>query len=352
MTETALLPALPPPNVAIFLDFENLHLSAQNALKQHIRWDLVYKKFQEYGPITLKRAYANWVRFESHQTPLLALGFELIHTPAYHESKPNDTRMIIDAVTVGAEPAITHVILGTGDSDFVDVVHYLRGKGKRIIGFGIQATTASHLIHALDEFLAYERFIQTPESDKTLNPAKQDKVSEYLQIISRLGKVRMTPSPHRPQVLLMFHRKILQAGQGGNESMRTFSAIVEAVREKAKQQKVPENIVTEVAHQIFRSYALDFQREGNGSEDKRLWDYPVRLRAGLDNMNRFMDWCDLWLVSRVAEGLGPDEEIDLQAMAHVLYGRTRPKLINRTRDLVARATKIERWPPENSGTKR
>ena len=351
MTETALLPALPAQNVAIFLDFENLHLSAQNALHDQIRWEPVYRKFQEYGPITLKRAYANWVRFDSHQAPLLSLGFELIHTPAYHESKPNDTRMIIDAVTLGADPKISHVILGTGDSDFVDVVHYLRGRGKRVIGFGIQATTASNLIHALDEFLAYERFIQTPDADKRLSEADQERVSQYLQIISRLGKVRMTPSPHRPQVVLTFYR-VIKAAEGQNPP-KTFSEIVEAVREKAKKAQVPENIVTEVAHQIFRAYALDFQR-GNGDEDgkdKRLWDYPVRLRAGLDDMNRFINWCDLWLVTRVREGLSKSEDINLPAMAHVLYGQVRPRLLNRTRDLVAQATKVDRWPPDSGNKK-
>ncbi len=343
MSETTLLPPL-PQKVAIFLDFENLHLSAQNTLKDHIRWEPVYRKFQEYGPIILKRAYANWVRFENYQAPLLALGFELIHTPAYHEAKPNDTRMIIDAVTLGADPQIAQVILGTGDSDFVDVVHYLRGKGKRVIGFGIQATTASHLIHALDEFLAYERFVQTPASDRTLTPAHQEKVTEYLQIISRLGKVRMTPSPYRPRVVLKFHQ-MLRSPQGQG---RTFSEIVDMVRQKAQKDKVPDNIVTEVAHQIFRSYALEFQRDANGDEEKRLWDYPVKLRDGLDDMNRFINWCDLWLVTRVREGLPQGEEIQIPAMAHVLYGGTQTRLLNRTRDLVSRAAKINRWPPDGN----
>ncbi|NPA31389.1 MAG: NYN domain-containing protein [Chloroflexi bacterium] len=349
MTETAQLAIPSAPNVAVFLDFENLHLSAQNVLKDQIRWDLVYRKFQEYGTITLKRAYANWVRFDNQQAPLLSLGFELIHTPAYHEAKPNDTRMIIDAVTLGADPNIGVVILGTGDSDFVDVVHYLRGKGKRVVGFGIQATTASNLIHALDEFLAYERFIQTPEADKTLSEADQERVSEYLQIISRLGKVRMTPSPHRPRVVLMFHQAIRTL----QEQNKTFSEIVETVRQRARKAHIPDNIVTEVAHQIFRAYALDFQRPDgeDDNKDKRLWDYPVRLRKGLENMNRFIDWCDLWLVARVKEGLQDGEEINLPAMAHVLYGHVRPKLLNRTRDLVARATKLERWPPDSGNKK-
>jgi len=351
MTETALSSTPTQANVAIFLDFENLHLSAQKALKDQIRWEPVYRKFQEYGPISLKRAYANWVRFDNYQGPLLALGFELIHTPAYHEAKPNDTRMIIDAVTLGADPNITHVILGTGDSDFVDVVHYLRGKGKRVIGFGIQATTASHLIHALDEFVAYERLVQSPRSEGALSEAEQERVDQYLQIISRLGKVRMTPSPHRPQVLLAFYRT-LKAFQN-QKPPKTFSEIVEAVREKARASRIPDNIVTEVAHQIFRAYALHFLRPNDHDDDKekRLWDFPVRLRDGLDDMNRFINWCDLWLVTRVREGLGKEEEIHLPAMAQVLYGGVRPRLINRTRDLVARATKLDRWPPDSNDKK-
>jgi len=351
MTESALSSPSTQANVAIFLDFENLHLSAQKALKDQIHWEPVYRKFQEYGPITLKRAYANWVRFDNYQGPLLALGFELIHTPAYHEAKPNDTRMIIDAVTVGADPSITHVILGTGDSDFVDVVHYLRGKGKRVIGFGILATTASHLIHALDDFLAYERLMQTPQTSTTAPAADQELVSQYLQIISRLGKVRMTPSPYRPQVLLTFFRT-LKAFQKKNPP-KTFSEIVDMVREKARAKRIPDNMVTEVAHQIFRAYALQFLRPHDAHDDKekRLWDFPVRLRDDLDDMNRFINWCDLWLVTRVREGLGKEQEINLPAMAQVLYGGVRPKLINRARDLVARATKLERWPPTNNDKK-
>ncbi len=344
MSETSLLTAPPAKKVAIFLDFENLHLSAQKALKVPIYWETVYKRFTQYGDITIKRAYANWTRFENFQAPLLALGFELIHTPAYHEAKPNDTRMIIHAVTEGVAPSITHVILGTGDSDFVDVVHYLRSKGKRVIGFGIQATTASMLIHALDEFLAYERFIQTSTSDKTLTPRVQELVDQYLQIIARLGKVRMTPSVHRPQVLVTFFQVI----KNSQNQDKTFSEMVALVRERARG-KVPDNIVTEAAHQVFRSYALDFQRAGDDGEEKRLWDYPVRLRSGLNNLNRFLSWCDVWLVSRVREGLSADEDINLHAMSYVLYGQVSPKLLNRTRDMVAQATKIERWPPDIEG---
>ena len=90
--------------VAVYLDFENLAISAETSSTQINA--LQIKAIMEFaatkGNICLKQAYADWSKdlFAQYQNTLLELGFELIHLPSSNLQGKNgaDVRLAIDVI--------------------------------------------------------------------------------------------------------------------------------------------------------------------------------------------------------------------------------------------------------------
>ena len=345
--------------VACFVDFENLYHSAKHALNLGLQWPLLVKAVRPLGPLSILRAYGNWALYREAQALLLEAGFELIHTPDYRADKSHDTRMIIDAVLLGGLPHIGTVVLGTGDSDFIDVVYHLRNQGKRVVVLAIQATTSPVLIQVASRFIAYESLLTQPEKKAppsvpmmpTRKPSpppptppkppvdlKENPVERYLQAMAR--KIRMTPHSQRPEALLVFF-PLLKA-YGGT---RSFKEIVEEFQRSMREKgRFPEALLQSLPHQVFHAYALVFE-EGEGS----LWDHVVRLRSNLTSAKAFLDWCDMALTLWIAKGLGDINEIDPQPLAYVLYADTRPALVRRAQRVLEMARQFwPHWPPRDA----
>ena len=339
--------------VACFVDFENLYYSAKHSLNAGLQWPLLVKAVRQIGPISVLRVYGNWAAYKDAQAPLLEAGFELIHTPDYRADKGHDTRMVIDAVLLGGMPHIGTVVLGTGDSDFIDVVYHLRNQGKQVVVLAVQATTSPLLIQVASRFIAYESLLTRTESEaaaaKTAPagsptppqaaPSTRENAAErYLQALAR--KVRMTPHPQRPEALLAFF-PLLKAYSG----TRSFKDIIDEFQRTMREQgRFPETLLQSLPHQIFHAYALLFE-EGEGN----LWDRVVRLRPQLTSAKAFLDWCDMALTLWIAKGLGNIGDIDPEALASVLYADTRPALVRRAQRVLEMARKHwPHWPPRET----
>src|SRR5690606_8785351 len=52
------------PTIAVFVDFENLALGAEQSNKGRFQMDPVMKRLLERGRIVFKRAYCDWNRFQ------------------------------------------------------------------------------------------------------------------------------------------------------------------------------------------------------------------------------------------------------------------------------------------------
>ncbi len=343
-------------HVAFFLDFENLYRSVKAALNRYVQWPLVVDAVRNLGHVAIQRAYANWSVYKDAQPYLLQAGFELVHVPEYRESKGHDTRMIIDAVTLGAQPHIGTVVLGTGDSDFIEVAYYLRSQGKRVVAFGVQATTSPLLIQAVDRFISYESLLtrgvgmQSPasatleEADSRLRArspeARQALVEQYRKALSQ--RVRMTPHPDRPQALLDFYNHLIR--HQGRKSYK--EAAVSFQEDPDMRAKYDVTVLSELPHQVFHAYALRFD-EG---EEGGLWDRTYRLRPEIKSRKDFLDWCDMGLTLWMAKGLGDVNKIEPDALAVILYGQATPPLIQRARMVLEMARKRwPIWPPRNNG---
>jgi hypothetical protein len=147
--------------VAVFIDYENIELSYRQILGKdaEVDWSTVLGSAVELGRVVIRRAYADWSTNISSQRELLGLGIELINVSSKKRGKNvADIKIVIDAIEmlIGQHSNISHVLLASGDGDFTDLVHYLRARGKFVVGMGVSGTSAEYLINACDKFIFYD----------------------------------------------------------------------------------------------------------------------------------------------------------------------------------------------------
>jgi uncharacterized protein (TIGR00288 family) len=146
------------PNLALFIDFDNVALGARDA-RQRFDIQIVLQRLLEKGKIIAKKAYADWSHHKEYLTDLHQAGIELIEIPAPKLSGKNsaDIRLVVDAMDMcyGKEHLDTYVIV-SGDSDFSPLVSKLRENGKSVIGMGLRNSSSHLLIVNCDEFIFYD----------------------------------------------------------------------------------------------------------------------------------------------------------------------------------------------------
>lgn len=144
--------------LAVFIDFENLALGFRNQ-NERFHIDRVLARLVEKGHIVVKRAYADWKRFQSFTTELHESAIELIEIPRRQMTGKNsaDIRLVVDAMDLCfAKAHIDTFAIVSGDSDFSPLVSKLKENGKHVIGLGMQASTSELLRDNCDEFIYYE----------------------------------------------------------------------------------------------------------------------------------------------------------------------------------------------------
>lgn len=148
------------PRIAVFLDYENLAISARQDLGVVFDYAPVADAIASRGRVVVRRAYADWTLFSEDRKSLTRHHMELIEIPQQMGRRKNaaDIKMSVDAVELALDrDYIDTFVIGTGDSDFSPLVHKLREFDKQVIGFGVEKTTSALLPPACDEFLFYER---------------------------------------------------------------------------------------------------------------------------------------------------------------------------------------------------
>ncbi len=149
------------PQMAVFMDFENVATSAEANLGD-FDVNTVMSLLRSRGRLLIKRAYGDWGRFHRYRRPMLENGidlFQLYSVGVQHKNRA-DVRLAIDAMeTVFTRPQIDVFAIVSGDSDFTELVHKLRDYGKYTIGIGLHAATSDLLRRACDEFIFYETLV-------------------------------------------------------------------------------------------------------------------------------------------------------------------------------------------------
>lgn len=146
--------------IAVFIDFENISLSATNHFGD-FDLGLLLKAIRQRGRVTMKRAYGDWSRLVRYRDALRENAVELVQLYSYNYQQGGknraDIRLAIDVMeSIFTLEYIDTIIIVSGDSDFSSLMSKAREYGKYTIGVGVQASTSDLLIKACDEFIFYD----------------------------------------------------------------------------------------------------------------------------------------------------------------------------------------------------
>jgi uncharacterized protein (TIGR00288 family) len=165
------------PNLAVFCDYENVALGAKDASFGAFDIQLVIERLLDKGKVVVKKAYADWSRYESAKRPLHEAAFELIEIPhvSYSGKNSADIRLVVDALDLCyAKSHVGVFVIVSGDSDFSPLVSKLRENDKRVIGVGVKNSSSKLLIDNCDEFIYYDDLVreQRKRVDRDKKPSR------------------------------------------------------------------------------------------------------------------------------------------------------------------------------------
>ena len=159
------------PDVAVFIDFENVYVSVRDKLDANPNFESIMERCEDFGRVVIARAYADWYRYPRVTSALYANGIEPMYVPTYHYDRDLgrtgrpiknsvDMNLCVEAMkTLYTNPNIAKFVLATGDRDFIPLVNTIRQQGKEVIIIGIGGAASAHLAQSADEFIFYETLV-------------------------------------------------------------------------------------------------------------------------------------------------------------------------------------------------
>ncbi len=159
--------------VALFLDFENLAISADQTYPSR-RSPLALEAIVDYasakGNLCVRKAYADWSKpiFRQYHRKLMEQGFELVYLPRTSVQGKNgsDVRLAIDVMEcMERYSQIGIFIIGSGDTDFIALLQRLKARGHKAIVLGFDYSIGRYLKVNASEYRSLEDLIGQPEED-------------------------------------------------------------------------------------------------------------------------------------------------------------------------------------------
>ncbi len=148
----------PDQRVGVFVDASNLYFSAQNLYHDNVDFRELLKK--GVSNRRLVRAFAYVVESDTKEEKefykvLDNLGYEVRRKPlkifkSGQKKGDWDVGLTIDVVRL--LPVLDVVVLISGDGDYVDLLDYVRGHGRRTEVIAFKKTTSKELLEEADEF--------------------------------------------------------------------------------------------------------------------------------------------------------------------------------------------------------
>jgi uncharacterized protein (TIGR00288 family) len=239
-------------SLAVLIDFENLALGIERpsgtttagrrtrakAAPGTFDVKLVLERLVEKGKVIVKRAYADWGRFDAYRVVMHDSGIQMMEIPERGKMGKNhaDIQLCVDAMDLcySKEHIDTFVIV-SGDSDFTPLVGKLKENGKSVIGLGIKDSTSDLLASSCDEFIYYEDIVRGPAA-----PA-----------VSKAS----IPKAKRPAVDLLIES--VQALQRENKDIILASAVKDTMR-----RKQPQFSESSYGYRSFSDFLQDVERMG------------------------------------------------------------------------------------------
>jgi len=156
-------------SLAMFVDLETLAMGFQNSRKTRFDIQKVLERLVKKGKLIVKKAYADWSRYQGYTTPFHESAIELIEIPKRAQTGKNsaDIRLVVDAMDLAwSKPHVDTFVIVSGDSDFSPLVSKLKENGKHVIGLGMKGSTSDLLRDNCDEFIYYEDLERQEQDDQ------------------------------------------------------------------------------------------------------------------------------------------------------------------------------------------
>jgi uncharacterized LabA/DUF88 family protein len=222
--------------VAIYLDFENLAISAEEVYPSKDK-PLVIEPVVDYattkGNVCIKKAYADWSKdfFAQYQNMLMEQGFELVHLPATNLQGKNgsDVRLAIDVMeNLELFETINTIIIGSGDTDFVPLIQRIRARGITVITIGFNHSVGSLVKINSAEFKSLEELIGKPEEESLSSDLDQEMDSLYgRELLIRYIRSR---SDDEPVLLATLKQDLLRLDPSFSEKKLGFSSFKKFIK--------------------------------------------------------------------------------------------------------------------------
>ncbi len=223
------------PNVAIYLDFENLAISAETVYPSKNK-PLDLEPLVDYaankGVICVKKAYADWSKdiFGQYQNELMTQGFELVHLPGTNQQGKNgsDVRLAVDVMAyIETFPEIDTVIIGSGDTDFIPLIQHLRSRGKSVIIMGFEYSVGGLVKRNSVEFKSLDELIGAPEEESPSSDLTSEMDPEAgRRLLRRLIRSRNSEDP---LLMSQLKQQLLRLDPGFSEKEMGFASFKQFV---------------------------------------------------------------------------------------------------------------------------
>lgn len=201
--------------VALFIDVDNLFISAQNA-GLPFSLDLVIDRVRQEGALMSARAYADWSN--QHLRPVLSdfrqQAIEQVHLPtttpggAGDVKNTADIQLALDALEMAfSRVSPETVVIASGDRDFVPLVQKLKRYGTHVIGMGVENAVSPVLAQACNSFVYYDTLVP-PESEEESEVAGQDMSAIHSLLVRAIRAVSGEERPTNSQNVLAMMRQL------------------------------------------------------------------------------------------------------------------------------------------------
>jgi uncharacterized protein (TIGR00288 family) len=229
--------------LAVFVDFENLALGAEDLKGGRFDIELVLKRLLEKGRIVAKRAYCDWTRYRQFMQEFHQLGFEMIDIPQTKVSGKNsaDIRMVVDALDLCySKSHIDAFALLTGDSDFSPLVSKLKENDKRVIGCGVRQSTSNLLAGSCDEFIFYDDLVKVSQRQRTRSQrakgGESKASSEQQDVLEKVAEtVESLSAEYDPLWGSLVKQTVRRVYPGFNETAHGYRSFSDLLEDAAKQ---------------------------------------------------------------------------------------------------------------------
>lgn len=217
-------------NVAIYLDFENLAISAETVYPSQdkpMEIEPILDFASTKGVVRIKKAYADWSKqiFAQYQNMLLDQGFELIHLPEtnFQGKNGSDVRLAVDVMeNLEFYTSINTFLIGSGDTDFIPLIQRLKMRNMEVLVLGFEHSVGRLVKRNSGEFKSLEELIGEPEAESPSSGLSDEPNKVYGRNL--LWRYIKTRSLDEPILMAKLKQQLMRLDPSFSEKELGFSS--------------------------------------------------------------------------------------------------------------------------------